>query len=463
MPLKLKYLLALCLFVCSLSLKADHYLGASISYKSLGGFSYEYTVITYTATDHPQSDKDLLTLFCGDGKTVVLSRSNGTGTFVNADILKSIYKGQYTYSKEGNYQVYISEPFRHTGILNINEGKSAIKKLFISSVLPVYSDPSVCVNNGAEYQMDPLFYACQGVEYTTAFGLFDPDGDSLSYEITDCKGVNGLTVEGYFVPSSVTIDPLTGIFKWSNPVKGSYAFSVTVNEFRKSKKIGVSNIDFLVEVSTEFTTAPSFSIDPQFTVNANGSYEKTITPSDELEYGSSISLVGTHTISYSTWNNTGATVSNHPLITASSVSDTITWTTLPADGRTAPYVFVHRFSITEGGKFLQKDFAVLVRVDGDQVITCTVPDISTTEDVPPELFDYTLAPTLFTDGVYLNTGSSPDQISVFIYDIQGKEIEAFSNFTQQTVFLDLSHLAAATYIVVLWKDTTKIVTRIVKL
>ena len=459
MSFKLKYLfIVFCCITFSFSLKADHYLGANISYKSLGGFTYEYTVIAYTATDHPQSDKDLLTLFCGDGRQVALSRVNGSGTLVNADILKSIYKGQHTYLEEGNFKVYISEPFRHASIANINSGKSAIKKMYISAVLPVYADVSVCVNNSAEYQMDPVFYAYQGVEYSTGFGLFDSDGDSLSFEITDCKGSNGLTVENYFIPSDVTVNPRTGILKWTNPLKGIYSFSMMVSEFRKGKKIGVSAVDFLIFVSNEFSTAPVFSIDPQFVAG-----ELSINPGDVLKYGSSISLSGTHTISYSTWNNTGAVVSNNPVFTSSSVTDTIQWTTLLSDGRAAPYIFVYRFSITESGKQLQKDFAVLVNVVGNQVVSCTVPDISITEKVPPELFEYTVSPTAFTDGVYVNTGSSPGDFKIFIYDIQGKEIEAFSNFAQQTVFLDLAHLSSAVYVLVMWKDNTKIVTRIVKL
>lgn len=455
----LKYLLfGFCLFTFSFSLKADHYLGASISYKSLGGFTYEYTVIAFTATDHPQSDKDMLTVFCGDGNSVVLPRVNGSGTKVNTAILKSIYKGQYTYTSEGNFQVFISENFRQGSILNINAGNSAFTNIYLAAIVPVYASLSVCVNNSAEYQLTPIFYAYQGVEYSTSFGLYDADGDSLSYELINCRGVNGLAVENYFIPTGVSVNSLTGILTWTNPLKGRYAFSVKVNEFRKGKKIGESSIDFVLYVSTEFTTAPIFSLDPQFVAG-----QHTINPADVLKYGSSISLAGTHTITYSTWNNTGASVSSNPVLSSSSVSDTLEWTTLLSDGRAAPYTFVHRFSITEGGKQYQKDFAALVYVTGNQVVTCTVPDISNVEKVPPELFDYTVSPTAFIDGVYVNTGSSPATFKIFIYDVQGKEMEAFSNFTQQTLFLDLSHLSSAVYLMVMWKADKKFVTRIVKL
>lgn len=475
MSLKLKYfLLVFALLTFSFSLRADHYYGASIAYKALGGFAYEFTVITYTDGDNKFSDEVALRIYCGDGKSLLLPRTNGplvdqvpNGVIIDTDakIKKNIYKGQYTYSNEGNFKAYISEAYRHGSIANVNIGNSAVKKLYISAIIPVYTDASICVNNSAEYQLDPLFYAYEGVEYSTNFGLYDSDGDSLAFEITDCKGANGLSLENYFIPSSVSVDPHTGTLTWTNPIKGMYTYSVMVSEFRKEKKIGVSAVDFLIFVSTGFSETPAFSVDPQFSINSDGTYAVSINPTEVLKYSSSISLTGSHTISYSAWNNTGAIVSSNPMLAASSVTDTIQWTTLLSQGRTAPYIFVHRFSITEGGKKLQKDFAVLVYVVGNQLVTCTVPDIGTIEKVPPELAYYTVSPTVFTDGVYINTGSSPDILKVFIYDIQGKEMDAFSNFTQETVYLDLSHYAAAVYILVLWKgnDPHKLVTHIVKL
>ncbi len=450
MPLKLRYFLfVFCILTFNFSLKADHYLGASIAYKSLGGFTYEFTVIVYTDAEILKSDKDALTLFCGDDKHVVLSRTNGAGkgTLLNPGIRKSIYKGQYTYLKDGNYNVFLSEEWRHGSVNNINAGNSDFKKLHVSTTLPVYADPSICVNNSAEYQLDPIFYAYSGVEYATNFGLHDSDGDSLSFALSTCKGANGLTVENYFIPSTVSVNPLTGNLTWTNPAQGMYSFAMMVTEFRKGKMIGVSSIDFLIFVSTGFTKAPVFTLDPQFTLNADGAYEITINPSDLLKYGIGISLAGTHTITYSVWNNTDAIIADNPVKTSSSVTDTLKWTTQLANGRRAPYFFVHRFSIFENGQYLQKDFAVPVYVRGNQTITCTVPDISKLEKVTPELPIFVISPCPFTDGVYINIDNPASITDIIIYDIQGREMEGYTNFTEGTIYLDLSHLASAVYIV----------------
>ena len=462
MPVQLKYLLfAFCLFTLSFSLKADHYLGASISYKSLGAFAYEFTVITYTATDHPQSDKASLSLFCGDGNKTVLARSNGNGTLVNADILKSIYKGQYSYNKQGNYKAYVSEPYRHGSIENIDGGQSSSKKLYVSALVPVYTDAGVCANNSAEYQLTPIFYAYEGVEYSTHFGLYDADGDSLVFDLSTCKGVNGVTLPNYTLPASVAVNAQTGILSWDSPTEGIFALSMLVNEFRKGKKIGESAIDYLVFVSKEFSVTPSFSLDPQFNI-VDGTEEVTINPGDVLKFGSAIALPGVHSITYSAWNNTGVSVPHNTVIGTSLVADTSEWTTQLSQGRHAPYIFVQRFQIIESGKYLIKDFAVLVRVEGNQVVTCTVPDIGTVEKVPPDLFEFQISPTVCTDGVYLNAGYPSSLIDVTMYDMQGREIALFSNFTQETVFIDVSNLSSAVYILALRTSDRLIKRMIVK-
>ena len=54
----------------------------------------------------------------------------------------------------------------------------------------------------------PIDLACVGEIFEHNPGAWDEDGDSLSYELVTCLGLDGLPIDGYNLPNGVTIDPL---------------------------------------------------------------------------------------------------------------------------------------------------------------------------------------------------------------------------------------------------------------
>ena len=104
---------------------ADHYLGANISYKSLGNRTFEVTITAFQDEDHPASDKDAITLFWGDNTSSLVIRINGSGNgvLINPDIRKSVFVGTHQYTYDGNFKMYVSESYRHASILNIAGGQ----------------------------------------------------------------------------------------------------------------------------------------------------------------------------------------------------------------------------------------------------------------------------------------------------------------------------------------------------
>lgn len=429
---------------------ADHYLGATISYKSLGNRTFEVTITAFQDEDHPASDKDAITLFWGDNTSSLVSRINGSGNgvLINPDIRKSVFVGTHQYTSDGNFKMYVSESYRHASILNIAGGQSATTKLYVDAIVPVYSDPNICANNSVQYQLDPIFYANKNLEYSANVGAFDPDGDSLVFELGESRGANGIRANNYFVPSGATINALTGTLTWTVPFTGDYSFCILVHEFRAGKKIGITSSDFLVKAGA------NFSVNPMFT----GLDVHHLNEGDALHYPAEIDYPSASNLSYTFWNSTFGGVSQKQLVGATTAKDTIDWATAVGDGKNGTYVFVHRIQNSTGGKILIKDFAVAVHVYGDLPLNCTVPDISEVVDVAPEIFDFSVSPTIFEESVWINVGTL-EGAEIYLYDIQGKLMEKYSDFTQKTVQLDLSSLASAMYVLVLNVNNKTILTQ----
>ena len=57
---------------------ATHNRAGEITYRHLGGFQYEATIITYTKADSP-ADRNALGISWGDGITDTIPRINGNG------------------------------------------------------------------------------------------------------------------------------------------------------------------------------------------------------------------------------------------------------------------------------------------------------------------------------------------------------------------------------------------------
>ena len=83
-------------------------------------------------------------------------------------------------------------------------------------------------------------------------GAYDPDGDSLSYELTVCTREDGKPIENYSLPpatNSFNINPVTGDLIWDTPRDtGKYNVAMNISEWRYGKKIGVVERDMQIEV-----------------------------------------------------------------------------------------------------------------------------------------------------------------------------------------------------------------------
>ena len=236
------------LFLCIFSLfflntiRATHNMAGEITYKCLGGNTYEITITTYTRISS-LADRCDLTVFFGDGDSAVVKRMNGStfvkcgfpvpdGEPVTPEIKKNVYKTTHTFSGASCYTIWMQDPNRIENVVNIPNSVNvpfALKtKLCIN--------PLMGCNNSPDLLNPPIDNACVGACFYHNPGANDPDGDSLSYKLTTCLGSNGFPIPGYTYPASsgtFKVDPLTGDLEWCSPVAfGIYNVAIIIEEWR---------------------------------------------------------------------------------------------------------------------------------------------------------------------------------------------------------------------------------------
>ena len=109
-------------------------------------------------------------------------------SFPATDSKKNIYRGQHTYTGPGSFLITVTDPNRNANVVNIAFSVDQIfcieTKLIISPFLGKPNSSLVLDDCPCPEE------ACAGVEWSYNPGAYDPDGDSLAYELVPCKGEN---------------------------------------------------------------------------------------------------------------------------------------------------------------------------------------------------------------------------------------------------------------------------------
>lgn len=252
------------LFVFIFSSKATHNRAGEIVYQRIAPFTnvvgtvttqvytYSISLIRYTDDGPGIADRCVDTIYFGDGNRGVATRINGgTGTcgcgtsvgcgslIVNTPSYKvkyNVYSITHTYPGAGSYLIYSLDPNRNQGVHNIPN--SVNSPFYVESLMIINS--SLGANSSPVLTNPPIDQGTVGICFYHNPGAVDADGDSLSYEITTCRGANGQTVAGYFNPEtgtggSFTINPVTGLLSWCNPqFIDEYNIAIIIKEWRKN-------------------------------------------------------------------------------------------------------------------------------------------------------------------------------------------------------------------------------------
>jgi len=228
----MKRLLFLLLILTSaIAVHATHNRAGEISVFWVSGLQYSVTMITYTKDSAP-ADRPELVIKWGDGTQDTLPRANQT--LLGNDIKRNIYYGTHTYTSIGTYTISMEDPNRNSGVQNIPS--SVQVPFYIETTILI--DPNLGPNNTPILLNPPIDNGCVGQPFIHNPGAFDTDGDSLSYALVACRGLNGQPIPGYSIPSTsntISIDPVTGDFYWDSPVTiAEYNIAIEITEHRKN-------------------------------------------------------------------------------------------------------------------------------------------------------------------------------------------------------------------------------------
>ena len=218
--------------------------------------TFEITINAYTNTGSPVrfSDHGSGILSFGDGTFMNPPQQENTsspGLGTNVGYVKFVTT--HSYSGASEYKISYMEANRNEGILNI--GGSINTPFYIETIINI--DPFLGCDNSPVLLVPPIDKACTGAAWYHNPGAYDPDGDSLSYEMTTPRQGADRNVNNYRDPNvrefydrigidygtanethsgtpSFTINSITGTITWDAPgTPGEYNIAFFIKQWRK--------------------------------------------------------------------------------------------------------------------------------------------------------------------------------------------------------------------------------------
>lgn len=229
--------------MCILKLSATHNRAGEITFKQIGPLTLEVTVTTYTKTSSIDADRDELTVVWGDGFQDTVARDNEV--FLPNDTKRNSYTHVHTYPALGRYTISMLDPNRNANILNVNPPNSVIVPFFLQTSFTFTNTQFQGPNSSPILLQPPIDFGCVGQIFRHNPNAFDPDGDSLAYELIVPLQSEDNEVPNYSYPDEIVpqgneirLDAETGDFVWIVPQRrGEYNIAILIKEYRNGQLI----------------------------------------------------------------------------------------------------------------------------------------------------------------------------------------------------------------------------------
>jgi len=224
---------------------ATHNRAGEITYVQISSLTYEFTITTFTYTQS-LADRPELPVEWGDNTSSIAPRV----MIVSLPYFyqKNIYKIRHTFPGPGVYDVVVQDPNRNYGVQNIPNSVNVVFSIRTKLVV----NPASGLNSTPVLLNPPYDKAARGYLFIHNPAAFDPDGDSLSYQLTVCTRENGRPIENYTFPPASNrfyVDSINGNLVWDVPVDtGKFNVAMEIQEWRNGKKIGAVVRDMQIEV-----------------------------------------------------------------------------------------------------------------------------------------------------------------------------------------------------------------------
>ncbi len=328
----LKYFLVF--FLIAAKTLATHNRAGEITFQQISLLQYKVKIVTYTKTSSP-ADRPALEINWGDGTKDSLPRiSKVTVGMPSDDVSRNYYEGIHTYPGPSTYIIFFEDPNRNGGVANIPGSVNV--PFYVESKLII--NPQLGYNNSPILLQPPIDNGCVGKIFVHNPNAYDPDGDSLSYELIKCKGAGGLDAPNYSFPNAsnfFSLDVLTGDLLWDTPTSiGEFNIAFLIHEYRNGIEIGYVERDMQITIATCNNNPPQINVLNDLCVTAGTFISQSITATDSVADIIILTATGSPLDS----NLTPVSYALFPTVfDTGSVTGTFTWQTECVHVKKSPY------------------------------------------------------------------------------------------------------------------------------
>ena len=344
-----------CGFCITNPLFATHNKSGEITFRKTGPLTVETRIITFTRLQSFAADRDTLTIDWGDGILETVPRINGVdgaGEAITPEIKYNVYIGTHTYAMAGVYTIGMTDPNRNAGIINVNPPQSENVPFHLQALVDFTADAALSLNSPVLLEI-PIDGAVIGQPFVHVPGAYDPDGDSLAFELVTPMQALDLPVPNYYLPTAIapgpanqmSLDPFTGTLVWDAPqIAGEYVVTILVKAYRDGHLVETVLRDMQIIVQDGSNHPPMIVFD--------GPYDQIqeVTPGDTIVVTASVSDPDAGQ-SVTLTSSSGL----YGYFTPSAVfvpypgGGAFQWVVLPEQMRDQPYAVVFKASDDSGG------------------------------------------------------------------------------------------------------------------
>ena len=238
------------------------------------------------------------TINFGDGREDQLNTESDFSLVesLGDQIEKNTFVISHTFQGPGTYTIRFQEFNRNDRTLNMDN--SVDTPFYVETQITI--DPFIGVNNSPVLTIPPVDNGAINVRYIHNPGAYDPDGDSLAYEMDVPKQAFQRPVNNYRSPASaefsfkqedgstppfLTLDPIFGDLVWDAPgTAGQFNVAFKIKEYRKLdgkwELIGFVIRDMQIIIENSNNRRPELILPPDLCVVAGTLIEEIIQGED---------------------------------------------------------------------------------------------------------------------------------------------------------------------------------------
>jgi gliding motility-associated-like protein len=246
----------------------------------------------------------------GDGRIEQLNTQSDFSLVENLgdQIEKNTFVITHTFQGPGTYTIRFQEFNRNDRTLNMDN--SVDTPFYVETQITI--DPFIGINNSPVLTIPPVDNGAVNVRYIHNPGAYDPDGDSLAYELDIPNQAFQRRVNNYrspadkefsfaqedgTTPAFLKLDPIFGDLVWDAPgLAGQYNVAFKIKEYRKLdgkwELIGFVIRDMQIIIENSDNKRPELILPPDLCVEAGTLIEEIIQGQDPDGHPIKIEIFG---------------------------------------------------------------------------------------------------------------------------------------------------------------------------